>query len=106
MSGDTQQAYIASILELMAQKQFLPANMNDNDRRELETALSHRAGELMTHYEKERQETEQLAADDKRRKEFEKQAENLAKALRNITKGTLGAITAFQRVMRSLALQR
>src|SRR5215469_10537184 len=97
MSGDTQQDYIASLLHLMALKQFLPADMNDLERRQLETGLSECAGELMDQYVKERQEAKQLAADDKRRKEFEKNTENLAKALPNITKGTLAAIAAFQK---------
>ncbi len=94
--SDDPQKYIAAILELMAQKQFLPGNMDEMDRRELELSLGVRAGGLMTQYEKERQEADRLAPDDKRRKEFEKLEENLAKALPNITKGTLAAITAYQ----------
>jgi hypothetical protein len=51
----------------------------------------------MDTYEKEQARVEGLSKDDKRRKEFEKNTENLAKALPNITKSTLTAITAFQK---------
>jgi hypothetical protein len=61
-------------------------------------------GELWDHfrdlrdtYNDELSEINQKDKDDKERKEFEKQEENLARALPNITKGTLAAINAFQR---------
>jgi hypothetical protein len=97
MSGDAQHDYLASMLELIAQKQFLPSTMDATERERLETTLSHRAGGLMTQYEAERKAIADLAPSEKRRKEFDKQTENLAKALPNVTKGTLSAITAFQK---------
>lgn len=48
-------------------------------------------------YQEELWEEGQKDKDSRERKEFEKQEENLAKALPNITKGTLAAINAFQR---------
>lgn len=45
--------------------------------------------------DKEREEIE--AAVEKERKDFDKQLESLAKALPNVTKGVLNAVTAFQR---------
>lgn len=95
--SDNQMDYISSVLELMAKKNFLPDNMNPDDKKDLETQLGFRAGQLMTQYEADRDEASKLAKDDKRRKEIEKNVENLAKALPNITKGTLAAITAFQK---------
>ncbi len=97
MSGDSQHDYLTSMLELIAQKQFLPSTMDAAERQSLETTLSHRAGGLITQYEAERKAIADLAPGDKRRKEFDKQTENLAKALPNVTKGTLSAIAAFQK---------
>lgn len=51
--------------------------------------------ELRDTYEAELREAGERAKDDKERREFEKHEENLAKALPNITKGTLEAIKAF-----------
>ena len=64
ISTQANKDYIFSILELMAQKQFLPANMDSKDRQELENSLAFRAGQLITVYEKERLEIERLAPDD------------------------------------------
>lgn len=93
MNDDTQQQYIASILSLMAKKEFLPSHPEFHIDHDI---LSQTAQNLITKYENEREEAEKLAPDNKRRKEFEKIEENLAKALPGITKGTLAAITAFQ----------
>jgi hypothetical protein len=98
MSDDPQQKYIIDMLELMRGAQFLDTVITDpGERQRLETQLGQRTSELRSEYEKELQIVEGLSKDDKRRKEFEKHTENLAKALPNITKGTLAAITAFQK---------
>jgi hypothetical protein len=97
MSGKSQQDYIAEILGLMAMKQFLPDSISAEDRRTFEAPLSRRAAKLVKEYAAAREEVAGLAADDARRKEFDKRTENLAKALPGITKGTLAAISAFQK---------
>ena len=92
MSGNAQQDYIIEMLELMEAAQFLDGVRDPNERERLHQAL-----ELRDKYEEELKIVEGLSKEDKRRKEFEKTTENLAKALPNITKGTLTAITAFQK---------
>jgi hypothetical protein len=87
MSDNPQQDYIITMLELMKAQQFLADVGLDDQHVDL----------LRSEYEKELKRVEGLSKDDKRRKEFEKNTENLAKALPNITKGTLTAITAFQK---------
>jgi hypothetical protein len=97
MSGNSQQDYIAEILGLMAVKQFLPDSISAEDRKNFEVPLGRRAAKLIKEYAAEREQVAALAADDARRKEFDKRTENLAKALPGITKGTLQAISAFQK---------
>ena len=99
MSDNPQHDYIISTLELIRDKQFWDTdpNVTDDQRKRLQEALSDHAFQLRDTYEKERAIVEGLSKEDKRRKEFEKNTENLAKALPNITKGTLTAITAFQK---------
>lgn len=95
--SDNQLDYISTLLDLMATKNFLPSNMDKKDRDSLETDLSFRAGQLMTQYKLDRDEAAKLAEDDKQRKAIERNIENLAKALPNISRSTITAINAFKK---------
>jgi hypothetical protein len=96
MSGNAQQDYIIETLEVIREG-FFDTVTDPDERERLQKALNARALNLRSAYDKEQAIVEGLSEEDKRRKEFEKNTENLAKALPNITKGTLTAITAFQK---------
>lgn len=97
MSADNDHAYIISLLELLEDRKSLPPDMDPTERAQLERKFLPSVSKLRTQYQVAREKALLKAEDVKERKDFEKQQENLAKALPNITKGTLAAITAFQK---------
>jgi len=93
---DAQIKYIRKMMELMVDKQFLPAGMNRKRRSELEKTLSERAKSLRTQFEKDVKKLADKETAQAERKKIEKNIENLAQALPELAKGTLSAITAFK----------
>src|SRR5262245_30344941 len=94
MPDDPRDEYIMSLLELMAEKNFLPPGP---DSKELEADYLGWALNLKARYLEDKKNAEGKAEDSKERKAFEQLQEDLSKALPNLTKGTLAAISAFQK---------
>lgn len=96
MMNDAEYKYLHGLIEAMAKKQFLPADMDWVDKTLFEAELSAKANNLEIQFLKDWKKSQDKETTKKEREKIEKNLENLAKALPNVTKGTLSAITAFK----------
>ena len=94
--NDAEYKYLHGLIEAMAKKQFLPAGMDQMEKTFFEAELSAKANNLEIQFLKDWKKSRDEETTKKEREKIEKNLENLAKALPNVTKGTLSAITAFK----------
>lgn len=94
--NDAEYKYLHGLIEAMAKKQFLPADMDQLDKTFFEAELSAKANNLEIQFLKDWKKYQDEATTKEERQRIEKNLENLAKALPGATKGTLSAITAFK----------
>ena len=93
---DVKYKYLSDMLDLMAEKQFLPTDMDPTKKAQLEKSLSERAKSLRTQFEKDWKKLKDEATSSEEREQLKENLENLAQALPEFAMGTISAITAFK----------
>ena len=94
--NDAEYKYLRGLIEAMAKKQFLPADMDQMEKTFFEAELSAKANNLEIQFLKDWKKSRGKETTKEERQKIEKNLENLAKALPGVTKGTLFAITAMK----------